>query len=166
MIILIFPDTSLTTTCLVLGVFAGIKGAVKLVKYTKEKQVEQEKFTDLISAVFTLIGAFILILHPQKLLSIIPVFIGIAILIYGISSLIGGSSLISKIFAVISIIGGLAIIGSPFKLATAVTSITGAGLIIVGILAISKYKPIKDIRKALEPKDDGYKEVEFTDVED
>ncbi len=166
LIILIFPKTSLTTICLVLGIFIGIKGALKLFEYIKAKQVEAERLIDLISAIFTLIGALILILHPEKLLSIIPVFIGIGILIYGISSLIGRGSIISKIFAITSIIVGCGIIGAPFKLATAVTSITGVALIIVGILAISKYKSVKDIRKVLQPKDDGYKEVEFTDVDD
>ncbi len=87
-------------------------------------------------------------------------------MIYGISSLIGRGSLISKIFSVISIIIGVAIIGAPFKLAEAVTAITGAALIITGILAITKYSSIKNIRKALQPKDDGYKEVEFTDVDE
>ncbi len=87
-------------------------------------------------------------------------------MIYGISSLVGRGSLIAKIFSVISIIIGATIIGAPFKLAEAVTSITGAALIIVGILAITKYGSIKSIRNAIQPKDDGYKEVEFTDVDD
>ncbi len=146
---------------------AGIKGATKLFKYTKDKQVEEEKLTDLISAVFTLIGALILILHPERLLSIIPVIIGLVILIYGISSLVGKSfSLISKTIAVFTIIVGAGIIGAPFKFAEAVTSITGVALIVVGVLAISKYKSIKDIRKALTSESDGYKEVEFTDVDE
>ncbi len=166
LIILIFPKTSLTAICLVLGILAGIKGGLKLAEYIKAKQAESEKLTDLISAVLTLFGALILILHPKRLLSIIPVFIGIAILIYGINSLIAKSSIISKIFAIITIIVGCGIIGAPFKLATAITSITGVALIIVGILAISKYKSVKDIRKALTPKGDGYKEIEFRDVDE
>ena len=165
-ILLIFPKTTLTTICLVLGILIGIKGATKLIKYIKDKNNDKERLSDLIYSVFILLGAVVLILHPKKLLSIIPILIGIGILIYGIFSLAGKGGIISKFLSVISVIIGICIIGAPFKLAEAVTSITGASLIVVGVSAISKYNYIKDIRKAIEPKDDGYTEVEFTDVGD
>ena len=165
-IILLFPGTSLKTVCSVLGVVVAIRGAMKLFKYIKEKNVETEKLSDLISGVLILLGALLLILHPEKLLSVIPVLIGIGVLIYGISSFFGkSSSLFSKISAVITIIIGAGIIGSPFKLAEAVTIVIGIAMIILGILSIIKNAQIKKVQNLLNPSD-GYTEVEFTDVDD
>lgn len=165
-IILLLPGASLKTVCFILGLAVAVKGASKLFKYIKEKNTENENLYDLISGVLILLGALVLILHPQKLLSVIPVLIGIGVLIYGISSFFDkSSSLIPKISAVITIIIGAGIIGSPFAFAQAVTSIIGIALIILGVLSIIKQNRINKLQNLLNPSD-GYTEVDFTDVDE
>lgn len=164
LILVILPGSSLTTVCTILGIGVALKGGLKLFKYLKAKQIEAENNNDLVSATVTLIGAFILISHPRRLLSIIPMLIGIGILVYGITSFFKARSLFSKITAVITAIIGLGIIGAPFAFAEAVTSILGVALIIVGIIMIIKTKDTITLK--IEGKDDdGYTEVEFKDVE-
>ena len=165
-IVLLFPGTSLKTICSVLGIVVAVKGALKLFKYIKEKNEDTQNTLDLISGVLIILSALILILHPQKILSVIPVLIGIAVLIYGISSFFGkATSLFSKISAIITIIIGVGIIGSPFALAEAVTSVIGLAMIVLGILSIIKNTQIKKVQNLLNPSD-GYTEVEFTDVDE
>lgn len=165
-LILIFPGTSLKTVCSVLGIIVAVKGALKLFKYIKGKNEETQNMLDLISGVLIIMSALVLILHPQKILSVIPVLIGIAVLIYGISSFFGkATSLFSKISAIITIIIGVGIIGSPFALAEAVTSVIGLAMIVLGILSIIKNTQIKKVQNLLNPSD-GYTEVEFTDVDE
>lgn len=165
LILLVLPGSSLTTVCLILGIGVAVKGAIKLISYLKAKQIEAENNADLISAIVILIGAFILIAHPRKLLSIIPMLIGIGIIIYGASSFFKGGSLFSKITSAVIFFVGIGIVGSPFAFAEAVTSILGVALIIVGVITAIKSKDAITLKIEDKP-DDGYTEVEFTDVEE
>ena len=164
LVLVILPGSSLTTVCTILGIGVAIKGGLKLFTYLKAKQVETENNADLISAIVTLLGAFVLISHPRRLISIIPMLIGIGVLIYGITSFFKANSLFSKATSVITAIVGLGIIGSPFAFAEAVTSILGIALIIVGVIVTIKAKNTI-IPKIENKNDDGYTEVEFKDVE-
>lgn len=163
-ILMILPGSSLTTVCLFLGIGTAVKGFTKLFSYIKAKQTSAERNSDLISAILILLAAFVLIAHPEKLLSVIPVLIGIGVLVYGISGIFKRGGLFSKATAIITIIVGAGIIGSPFAFAEAVTSILGVALIIVGVIVIINARNTLTLQIE-PPADDGYTEVEFTDVE-
>ncbi len=166
LILLLKPGTSLVTVCYILGVAAAIKGVVKIIESKKSDNTGA-----MVSGVATLVLAFVLFLHPEFLLSIFPVIIGIGILGYGIISLLSHKEkgIIPKIIPAVAVIVGIAVIVVPFKFAETITAVTGLALVIIGILlAISdfifkKYIDTTDIPKI---PDDGYKEVEFRDVED
>ena len=166
LILLLKPGTSLVTVCYILGVAAAIKGVVKIIESKKSDNTGA-----MVSGVATLVLAFVLFLHPQFLLSIFPVIIGIGFLGYGIISLLShkAKGIVPKIIPAVAVIVGIAVIVVPFKFAETITAVTGLALVIIGILlAISdfifkKYIDTTDIPKI---PDDGYKEVEFRDVED
>ena len=164
LILLILPGSSLTTVCTILGVGVALKGGIKLFNYLKAKQIEAEKNSDLVSAIVFLVSAFILIAHPKKLISIIPMLIGIGIIVYGASSFFKAPTLFSKIISAVIFVVGLGIVGSPFAFAEAVTAVLGVALIIVGVMVAVKHKNTVTLR--IEGNgDDGYTEVEFKDVE-
>ena len=166
LILLLKPGTSLVTVCYILGVASAIKGVVKIIESKKSNNTGA-----MVSGVATLVLAFVLFLHPEFLLSIFPVIIGIGILGYGIISLLShkAKGIVPKIIPAVSVIVGIAVIVVPFKFAETITAVTGLALVIIGILlAISdfifkKYIDTTDIPKI---PDDGYKEVEFRDVEE
>lgn len=165
-ILLIKPGTSLVTVCYILGVAAAIKGIVKIIDSKKSDDTGA-----MISGVATLVLSFVLFLHPQFLLSIFPVIIGVGILGYGIISLLWNKAkgFIPKIFSAVAVIVGIAVIVVPFKFAETITAVTGLALVIIGIIVIAaefilkKYIDTTDIPVL---PDDGYKEVDFRDVED
>ena len=166
LILLIKPATSLVTVCYILGIAAAIKGIIKIIESKKS-----DNTTAMISGIATLVLAFVLFLHPKFLLSILPVIIGLGILGYGIFSLLSrkAKSLFSKIIPITAVIIGISLIIVPFKFAKAITAVTGLALLIIGILLIlsefvfNKYTDKNNIPKI---SDDGYKEVDFRDVED
>lgn len=164
-ILVFLPGSSLTTVCTILGIGVAVKGGIKFFTYLKAKQVEAENNADLISAVLILLGASTLIAHPRKLISIIPVLIGVGILVYGITSFFKAGSLFSKIGAAVTAIIGIAIIGSPFAFAEVITSVLGVALIVVGIIVAINAKNTVTL-KIEGNSDDGYTEVEFTDVDE
>lgn len=166
LILLIKPATSLVTVCYILGVAAAIKGILKIIESKKSDDT-----TAMISGIATLVLAFVLFLHPKFLLSIFPVIIGLGILGYGIFSVLSHKSkgVFSKIVPTIAVIIGIAVIIVPFKFVKAVTAVTGLALLIIGILLILSefvFKKYIDIDNIPKISDDGYKEVEFRDVED
>lgn len=166
LILLIKPATSLVTVCYILGIAAAIKGIIKIIESKKS-----DNTTAMISGIATLVLAFVLFLHPKFLLSIFPVVIGLGVLGYGIFSLLSrkAKSLFSKIIPITAVIIGISLIIVPFKFAKAITAVTGLALLIIGILLIlsefvfNKYTDKNNIPKI---SDDGYKEVDFRDVED
>lgn len=166
LILLLKPGTSLVTVCYILGVAAAIKGVVKIIESKKSDNTGA-----MVSGVATLVLAFVLFLHPQFLLSIFPVIIGIGFLGYGIISLLShkAKGIVPKIIPAVAVIVGIAVIVVPFKFAETITAVTGLALVIIGILlAISDFifKKYIDTTDILKIPDDGYKEVEFRDVED
>ncbi len=166
LILLIKPGTSLVTVCYILGIAAAIKGILKILESKKTDNTGA-----MVSGVATIVLAFILFLHPQFLLSIFPIIIGIGILGYGIISLLShkAKGFVPKIIAVITVIVGITVIVVPFKFAETITAVTGLALVIIGIIIIAAefiFKKYIDKTDIPELPDDGYKEVEFRDVEE
>lgn len=165
--VLLFPDTSLMTVCYVLGGASLIGGIIRTVRYVKAKKESTPNIIDLISGIVLLAVAFMLLLHPKFLMSVLPFIMGISIVIYGVSSFFSGKGgLFSKIFAVIIGLYGISLILNPFKGATSITSMVGFGLLIFGIVKIVSEIVINKNKPQL-PEDidgDGYIEVDYRDV--
>ncbi len=165
--VLLFPDTSLMTVCYVLGTATLIGGIIRTVRYVKAKKEGTPNIIDIISGIVLLSVAFMLLLHPKFLLSVLPFILGVAIVIYGVSAFFSGKGgLFSKIFAVIIGIYGISLILNPFKGATSITSMVGFGLLVFGIVKIVSEIVINKNKPQL-PEDidgDGYIEVDYTDV--
>lgn len=166
LVLLAFPGESLTTACVVTGADALVLSIIRFVKYLNDKRDNKENFKTLFSGIIFLVLAIILLLHPQFLLSVFPFLIGIAVACYGIASFFGKPGLFGKIFAVIAVIMGASLIINPFQGATKITSAVGFVIVAVGIA-----KVISEIMNNKKPmisdgKDEnGYREVEFKDVE-
>ncbi len=167
--VLIFPDTSLITLCTVLGLGALGLGIVRIARYISDKKEQKQATVDVISGASLLVAALVLLLHPKFLLSVLPFFMGISILIYGISSFFSPRrlNLFSKIISVAVIIWGVSLMLNPFKGATTITAMVGFGLLALGVIKIVSEILRKKSTPAL-PDDidgDGYIEVEFKDLD-
>lgn len=165
--VLLFPSKSLMTVCYVLGTACLIGGIIRTVRYVKDKKESTPNIIDIISGIVLLSVAFMLLLHPKFLMSVLPFIIGISVVVYGISSFFTGrGGLFSKIFAGITAIYGVSLVLNPFKGATSITSMVGFGLFIFGIVKIVSEIVLKK-RKPQLPEDidgDGYIEVDFKDI--
>ena len=172
LILLVLPGSSLKTVCIALGVATLLKGVIKLIGYMKARATASEKITDLIFSVFTFFAALILIIHPEKILSIIPVIIGVVIFIYGIITLTKlNATTKTKVTSAITIVIGLVILIVPFTFAEIITAIIGLGFIALGIIILINTRLIKKIAGDLTDNkllkdENGYTEVEFTDVDE
>lgn len=165
--VLLFPDSSLMTVCYVLGGGSLIGGIIRIVRYIKNKKENRQNIIDLISGIVLLAVAFMLLLHPKFLMSVLPFIIGISVVVYGVSSFFSGKGgLFSKILSVIIGIYGFSLVLNPFKGATSITSMVGFGLLVFGIIKIVS-EIVFNKNKPKIPDDidgDGYIEVDYTDV--
>lgn len=148
--LLVFPETSLVTVCSILGISILIKGIGKILGGS------------VLSGVSSVVLAIILFLHPKILISVFPFIIGLIVLGYAIYSLRKNTSTSSKILNVLMLIGGVVIIIAPLGFATALTSIIGAVLLVIGLILIFSQlteKKNKQITKEII-------DTEIIDVED
>ncbi|MBO5896665.1 MAG: DUF308 domain-containing protein [Clostridia bacterium] len=172
LVLMIAPQTSLNTVCFAGGIVVLLKALSKLSDCIKGFE-NGTPTTDIISLVATTCVGIVLMVHPKPLLSLFPIFVGICTLIFGIVSFFtrGRRSLIGKITSAITIILAIVVINSPMVFAEAATSISGIALFVIGVVLVaSKFYAEKKLKEwnieiSTEP-DDGYKEVEFTDVDE
>jgi uncharacterized membrane protein HdeD (DUF308 family) len=164
--LLLFPGESLTTACAVLGVGVIVLSVIRFVKYFNDKKEDKETSKTLFSGILFLIIAFVLLMHPKFLLSVFPFLIGLAVVCYGVASFFGKPGVFGKIFAVITVVLGASLIINPFHGATKITSMVGFVISVVGVAKVvseimNKKKPL--ISDGTD--EDGYREVEFKDVD-
>ncbi len=165
--VLLFPHTSLITVCYILGAASLIGGIIRTVRYVKAKKESTPNIIDLISGIVLLAVAFMLLLHPKFLMSILPFIMGVAVVVYAVSSFFSGKGgLFTKILSILIGIYGVSLILNPFKGATSITSMVGFGLLVFGIIKIIS-EIVMNKNKPQLPEDidgDGYIEVDYRDV--
>ncbi len=141
LILLCKPGLSGTLICTVLGAGALIFGIVKLVSYWRLKEAGGLFQTDLMMGViFAAVGIFTLV-RPDVILSILPIVLGIALVLAGLSKLqrafqlkgFGFSRWTSVLAAgILTSLLGVVLLVNPFGAATAMIQCIGIGLIVDG----------------------------------
>lgn len=171
LVLLVLPGITIKTVCLVLGIITLTKGIIKLIGYIKKSEANQGKTRELIGVIVTFAIAFVLVIHPERLLSIIPVLLGFGLFVYGIINILkANKTTLQTITSAIMMVTGLTIVAAPFAFAEALTAILGIALIILGvILIINNNKIIRlksDIETELRTDENGYTEIDFKDVDE
>lgn len=171
LVLIIAPANSLNIVCFAGGVAVLVKAAAKLVEYIISAKDNSARSSDLFSFAVTAGIGVVLMVHPQSLLAIFPIIVGIGTLIYGIICFFtkGRLSLWNKIVAAVIAIIGIIVINSPMFFAEAATAASGVAIFAVGVFIIaSRFYAAKILKESdIETTDsDGYTEVDFTDVDE
>ena len=83
--LIIWPETSAETFCIIIGAISLIYGIVKIVEYFTRGAVTYSFFQfDLAGGVFLAIVGAVLLLHPRYILTFLPVVIGFYMIIDGV----------------------------------------------------------------------------------
>lgn len=156
-ILMIYPDTSLTFVCRTVGIIVLVTGIGFLISHIRGGLLSWFYKLDLIlGLLFLILGGYIL-LNPWGLLSIIPIVFGVLLIYHGISDLGQAMELrkyeadrwwISIIIAVITIVLGFVIMSNPFGTIDMLMRITGGCLVYDGLsnlLIVGKFS--KSIRR-------------------
>ena len=163
-VLLIFPDVTLYSTCYITGALALIYGIKKVAQYVGERKYRVPSVIDLIGGIALLILSIVLLAHPAFVVSVIPFILGISIVVFGISSLLSPSGLLGKILNIAITVFGFSVMFNPFSSAVSLARMLGVAFLIYGIVKVVAEVMYSD--KTTYPKSsDGYTEVEFRDVE-
>ena len=141
LILLLWPGSSIGLVCRAVGVGALILGAVKLIGYFSDDRYRLAFQFDLALGIFSLILGLVLILRPDKIVSLVQVIIGVYILVESVFKV--QTALDAKRFgmnkwwalmigAAVSVIAGLILVFCPFTAAKTVVRVIGAALIFEG----------------------------------
>lgn len=83
--LIIWPNTSAETFCIIIGAISLVYGVVKIVEYFKRGAVTYSLFQfDLAGGVFLAIIGAVLLLHPRYILTFLPIVIGFYMIIDGV----------------------------------------------------------------------------------
>lgn len=140
-ILLIWPATSLIIMAKCIGALVAIGGLAAAYQFYKDHDSPAKSLLLVMAAVMIICGA-VIFLHPEELVKLIPMIMGILVLISGLINL-GETFTLSKkrysrwwlslIIAVITIGAGLFLITRAFSLAALITRIAGGILLFDGL---------------------------------
>ena len=163
LILLLFPQATLTTLIFILGIYWLIDGVVTLYNTYKQKDVRKNWWWGLITGGLGIIAGLIVVLKPFSstvlTTSFLMWFLGLVALINGITGVVTGIRIKkyntgerSMIWGgIFSIILGIILISSPYTSALVVVKVMGSFAIFAGIITILLANRVK--KKAQEFKE-------------
>lgn len=143
LVLFLKPDTTIKTITIIIGILLIIIGSGPIIELLKN---EDKKFSFKIApSIILFIIAFILFFTPEILVSIIPLFIGIALVmsasfrlqnIYNIKKLNNVFNFWTLIINLAILVLGVLLIINPFGGAIAITKVIGMFLMVYAVLDI------------------------------
>lgn len=168
LILLIAPGTAVSFVFNSIGGLCIGIGILNLIRYFSMDPKASIVSNALTAGIILILGGFAVILLKGPLVSIIPIFFGVILLISGIGKLQGALSLrrmnaqrwyFELIFAAVSILFGALILFNPFSTSLLLMRIIGLALLIEGLSDIISFSTLQ------KKKTEYLIEVEMKDVE-
>ena len=142
LVLLIWPKMSLSVLCYLIGAMLIIGGVVKLVGYFSKDLYRLAFQFDLAFGILSILLGVVFIIHPEHIISILPIVMGIFILVEGVLRI--QTAMDAKTFglstwwmmillAIATSACGLLLIFKPFESAIAMMMLLGVTLLIDGV---------------------------------
>lgn len=177
-VLLIYPNVSLTVVCRAVGVIVLVTGLSFVFSYLRVgKRFWYGKIELVFGSIFAILGGFIL-LYPLGILSIVPIVFGILLIYHGIANVRQAFELhqyrdngwwLPVLIAATTIVLGILIMRNPFGTMDILMRIIGACLIYDGLMntmLVGRFvKSIRNFRK-LEEEEAMQAEEALTDEQE
>lgn len=165
-VLMLFPGLSMLTLCYLIGGLMIVFGITRLVGYFSKDLFRLAFQFDLALGIFCLLAGIVILVHPNNIMRLLPVIIGLFVVIDGAFKM--QTAMDSRRFglkrwyvilalAVLTCAFGLILIIDPFAGGEALMMLFGATMIVDGIqnLCVVLYtvKTVKQVRKDLDGQD-------------
>ena len=167
-VMLVWPDISAMTVCVILGILCAVTGVYKLVRYFRMGFVGLFFRFDLGAGILYILAGLLLLLHPQDAMTILPMAAGIYILFGSVLDIQIAvemrrfglrNSTASLILGILDAVLGFYLLFNPFNGAAALMMAVGICLVIG---SIQNFYSVFCISKAIrESKKDRIIDVEW-----
>ncbi|EOT43323.1 MULTISPECIES: HdeD family acid-resistance protein [Enterococcus] len=151
-LILIKPEPFFNVIVYIFAAFFGIMGVINLINnYRAQKRGYSG--SQLTTGILLLVAAFLILIFAKALVSIIPIFLGVFILISGITQLVQELQLKKEnaartgwfVFSILLIIAGALLLFNPFRSVLLVFQIFGGLLVILGISRLMDFFRLRNV---------------------
>ena len=132
LILTIWPEMSMITISYAAGAIVLASGIVRIVGYFSKDLYSLAFQFDLALGIFTVLIGIVFLLHPQWLISAIPFFVGIFVLVNGLFTF-QKYWWVMLIFSVLSSALGIVLIIDPFTGAGVLTILVGVTMMCTGV---------------------------------
>ena len=142
LVMLIWPNDTLNTVCILIGAAVGVMGIIKTVAYLMQKDKENRKLTSLIVGIIQIIAGILVMCNADFFVSFFQIISGIVIL-YGAVILFvqafksrqekGAKFTAALIMGAINLFLAVVILINPAQFAAFMTQLNGVSLMIEGI---------------------------------
>lgn len=172
-VLIVFPETTATTLCYVVGISGVVIGVFTVLAYLFRDVHKNYYRNDFVSGMMEiLLGAFVLY-KAQLVIDLIPFILGIFIVFSGINKLQNcidvrrmgyGNGLLFFVLAMINIVVGIILIIDPFGAVKVLFMVIGAGLVFSGITdtvaTLYMAQKVKEFAADMEVLEQPVKEIE------
>lgn len=140
--LVVWPNTSMNTICTLFGVLLMVTGVGSLIGYCTKDDISRYFSNDLVQGLLLLVVGIIVIFCKSLILSLIPMFIGLLVIVSGCNKIQDALNLYFSglsswiwiiILAIISIGAGIFLIVKPAEAAEAMAIMMGAFLTYSGV---------------------------------
>ena len=167
-----FPDKSLETICLVIGIIALAAGIYKVISSLLQKSRRFSANLDLISGIFSIAAGAILIARPSFITNLFPVIIGIVVIIDSAFKLQTAFELRADrskhwwsvlLVAAVGLVFGFLLVFNPFEANRIALIFVGISIIIDGIENLWTVFFVKSLVRKASPIEAEYVEIDDKD---
>lgn len=167
-----FPDKSLETICLIIGIIALVVGVCKITSFFLQKNRRFSANLDFVSGIFSIVAGAILIARPSFITNLFPVIIGIVVIIDSAFKLQTAFELRADrmknwwsvlLIAAVGLIFGFLLVFNPFKANHIALIFVGISLIIDGIENLWAVFSVGNLVRKASPIEAEYVEIKDKD---
>lgn len=146
-LMLIAPDAVVNTIVWLLAGYVILMGALYIFNYLRNRKLANMDF-EFVSGILLVVLGVVIILFAKPIISVLPVFLGILLVLGGASSFVqatggfqetGKKGIFLLVFSALIVVGGIIVIVNPFQSALVLFQIFGVFTVAMGINDLIAY---------------------------
>ena len=145
LLLLLIPFGTLTAVAVVFGIQLLVLGVVRIVRGVRVRDLDGWSRTGhLVLGALVVVGALVVLVHPFSTLFVLVLLLGLSWVLDGVADVVdawrsprsGGSAVFESVLGLLSVLAGIVVVVAPGASVAALTTLGGALLVILGVVAL------------------------------
>lgn len=140
-LMLLAPQAVMNVIVYILATYVVALGVINIVDYLRHRREQASSF-GLVSGILLLVLGAVMFAFTNAIISILPIFLGVLLMIGGITvlgqavsygRLFGRTSILTVVLSILVIVGGVLVVLNPFSSAVLLFQVFGVALVVMGV---------------------------------